>query len=68
MKNISKEDFCINCKFWDSYSQSSNLGKCRRFPPQIWADSEDNGSEFPMTNGGDWCGEYKHIGSDESNN
>lgn len=57
----------------EPWHEDDRRGKCRRFPPQIDSvyagkreDEDGEGSEallgawqFPLTAGGDWCGEYE---------
>lgn len=45
---------CQRCAYWDPFKQDGpSLGLCRRLPPRLEAHSE-----FPMTKGEDWCGEF----------
>lgn len=50
---------CLNCRFWDPETETSNWGRCRRYPPQFWIQGEESGSCFASTNGNDWCGEHQ---------
>ncbi len=50
------EECCGNCRFW-----RENCQECRRFPPVIFYDSEENEivTESPMTGPNVWCGEFQ---------
>tara|TARA_R110002167_G_scaffold60368_19_gene170619 strand:- start:1251 stop:1487 length:237 start_codon:yes stop_codon:yes gene_type:complete len=56
---------CADCRWWhfqptpegDSREADNAVGYCRRLPPQ----RRENGvGAWPITFGGDWCGEYVH--------
>ena len=65
---------CRTCTFWKPVS-NGEAGHCRRYPPardmdfRVDAELDDfttNGAAFdrrawqhPVTDGGDWCGEWK---------
>lgn len=47
-------------KFWKNEENHKDLGRCHRYPPKIYSDSD--GSEyvnFPYTEDDDFCGEFK---------
>jgi len=60
---------CYSCKYWlnidRDYSSElleSHWGLCRRYPPTLAKDMNDYGidiNQHPITDGVEWCGEYK---------
>jgi hypothetical protein len=58
---------CKNCKFWEPEPEfKNNFGYCMRYPPTITSPAFDiievvNTTQFPMTEDGLWCGEYKPM-------
>ncbi len=56
---IDDDRCCLNCRFWKTQTESTNWGRCHRYPPQFWSEGEESGAAFVGTNGGDWCGEHK---------
>lgn len=57
-----KNNCCNKCRFFrctfgvgPEHEEWEN-GLCRRFPPQ----QSKSGSEWPVVQGDDWCGEYSH--------
>jgi len=64
---------CLTCRFWthgDHHADHpaepmAHFGTCRRYPPargymtdNAWGWQTDSDG-FPITDGGDWCGEWK---------
>ncbi len=54
------EPRCDICRFWMSHGMTnvSNLGFCRRRMPAVCVNAIE-GSAWPQTNRGDWCGEHE---------
>lgn len=65
---------CSGCRFWLNWdSESTNLGECHRYPPQmetarqtdvegetiVTVRPSDGG--WPVTAPDDWCGEYQRA-------
>ena len=58
MSDTTESDrVCRNCRFWNS--ETSNWGRCHRYPPQFWSEGEACGAAFVGTDGHDWCGEHQ---------
>ena len=56
---------CMTCKYWVKEKEQvegvPDLGKCKRYPPQVFSDSPFSQYElFPLTGEADWCGEWKN--------
>jgi hypothetical protein len=61
-------DACQTCRYWKIQVSGGAYGECRRSPPVIveaeWlANPEDEerdwlASRWPVTDEGDWCGEF----------
>jgi hypothetical protein len=61
---------CFNCRYWlniDSEIGNEDIGahwgQCRRYPPTQPKEMNDYGidiNEHPITDGIEWCGEYKN--------
>ena len=64
----NEQPTCCNCRFWDPIDDDG-FGHCRRYAPrsmpeQLLTDRDGNVNRyvgFPMTDGGDWCGEMVEI-------
>ena len=55
----------MTCKYWvkekEQVEGGADLGKCKRYPPQVFSDSPFSQYElFPLTGEADWCGEWKN--------
>jgi len=60
---------CLNCKYWLSIDTISGedddqakWGLCRRYPPKLPAEENDyriETNQHPVTDGVEWCGEWK---------
>lgn len=57
-----RKERCNNCRFWwldaDGHEMDSTIRECHRFPPAPIGNC-DNGPLFPMTELGNWCGEFQ---------
>jgi len=59
---VSAKFVCSSCRWWQYHATEGAepdseraVGYCRRFPPE----RRENGvGAWPITFGGDWCGEY----------
>lgn len=54
---------CNNCLYWrNDHPTDDSAGYCHRFPPVFEAGARYTFTEWPVTDGGDWCGEWKDDG------
>ena len=59
---------CSRCRFWQRTHEESDVGDCRRYPPQASEIEATKGSPpslsffhgWPLTLASDWCGEFLH--------
>jgi len=57
---------CSRCRFWERVHAESDVGHCRRFPPQASdiEPTEDSPPglaiihDWPLTLANNWCGEF----------
>lgn len=50
---------CDRCDWWQRDTRpGGNLGQCKRFPPQVYADGR---AGWPTTSDADWCAEFSGI-------
>lgn len=56
---------CLSCKFWEGTGGNEFMewGECHRHPPTMprrsEQDEEARFANFPIVDGGDWCGEWR---------
>jgi hypothetical protein len=57
---MSKVDTCKNCVFFHPFIGIPRHGKCKRYPPTVYACDEDfsTNTTQPMVDDDDWCGEH----------
>lgn len=62
-KLLEENQICGNCRFFKVSHYNDQRGECRRFPPQLWSDVQENetglGVGFPDITTEDWCGEFQ---------
>jgi hypothetical protein len=55
---VNPDQSCGNCRF---SSGTAGIIYCKRHPPIIIADEQDQKCLFPWLDSGDWCGEWKET-------
>ena len=60
-----KSRCCGDCRYY--FKESDYRGQCRRYPPQVWCESNPEttcgvGCSFPEMKKEEWCGEFKLEG------
>ena len=55
---------CMSCFYWlknkEQIKGEADLGRCKRYPPQVFAESPIIQYElFPLTDEGNSCGEWR---------
>jgi len=48
---------CFRCRYWEPPDED-NPGECRRNPPTIDFVGDEKRTAWPVTESGDWCGEF----------
>jgi hypothetical protein len=58
---------CSHCLYWREKTGEADevrWGECRRYPPTLFAATDENGDQIPwpmqtQTEPEDWCGEFR---------
>ena len=58
------EAYCYNCRFWKRNISDIDLGRCLRYPPQIYIQGQYQGEKdeywfYPQVFESEVCGEFK---------
>ena len=66
---MEMSESCFTCRYWlkidseiGNEEPDAYWGQCRRYPPMLTKEMNDYGiniNQHPITDGVEWCGEYK---------